>query len=222
MTLPQRFPQSMASAPDTRSTDSTRPDQQRPQPSGFTKVIPNPWIERSRERAWLGHLPDFAMQLSRSVRAGTSFEQALVDAVAGADVPTRVQVASARVAAGQPIVGVIDSWGDQARSEPERLLVAALAVGLGVGAQMGPVLDGIAMALRDELALDARRRVLLVQAQVSALVLVVMPLGFAALSSIIRGGFAFAGITGLLLLVGGLTLDGVGVLWMRRLLRGLR
>ena len=49
-----------------------------------------------------------------------------------------------------------------------------------------------------------------------------MPLGFAALSSIIRGGVAFAGITGLLLLVGGLTLDGVGVLWMRRLLRGLR
>ena len=60
------------------------------------------------------------------------------------------------------------------------------------------------------------------QAQVSALVLVVMPVGFAALSSIMRGSFVFTGVVGVALLAGGLILDGIGVLWMRRLMRGLR
>ena len=78
------------------------------------------------------------------------------------------------------------------------------------------------MALRDELALDARRRVLLVQAQMSAMVLVLMPLAFVLFSSLLRGSFAFSGNVGLVLLVSGVLLDGLGVLWMRRLLRRLR
>lgn len=162
------------------------------------------------------------MQLSRSLRSGQSIDQALIDAADNGGVPARVQMVATRVAAGQQLGTAIDGWAADARSEPERLLVTALKVGLMAGAQMGPVLDGLAMALRDELALDARRRVLLVQAQASALVLVVMPLGFVALISIIRGGFAFNGVAGLVLLIVGLTLDGFGVLWMRRLLRGLR
>lgn len=222
MTLPQRFPTSAPRSPSHSAPASKRTRFEQRFGSGIAATLTNPWRGRSRERAWLMHLPDFTMQVSRAVRSGTSVDHAVVDAVAGFDVPPRVRIASAQVVAGKPIANVIDGWGREARSEPERLLVTALAIGLRVGAQMGPVLDGLAMALRDELALDARRRVLLVQAQMSALVLVVMPLGFAALSSIMRGGFAFSGITGLVLLVGGLTLDGVGVLWMRRLLRGLR
>lgn len=117
---------------------------------------------------------------------------------------------------------MIARWSDDASSESEQLLVTALAIALRAGAQLGPVLDGLAVALRDELALDARRRVLLVQAQVSALVLVAMPVAFALLSSIVRGGVAFSGVTGLVLLTGGIGLDGIGVVWMRRLLRGLQ
>jgi len=171
----------------------------------------------------LHHLPDFAMQLSRAVRSGASIDHALQD-IANIDesLPARVRSVAARVATGQPITVAIDGWAQEAQSEPERLLISALRAGQRVGAQMGPVLDGLAMALRDELALEARRRVLLVQAQLSAAVLVIMPLGFAALSSVMRGGFAFSGARGLVLLIAGLMLDGFGVLWMRRLLRGLR
>jgi len=163
------------------------------------------------------------MQLSRAVRAGASIDHAL-RATADDDVaiPVRVHDVANRVASGQPISSAIEAWAGDARSEPERLLIAALRVGQGVGAHMGPVLDGLAMALRDELALEARRRVLLVQAQLSAAVLVALPIGFVAVSSAMRGSFAFSGTRGLVLLTAGLVLDGFGVLWMRRLLRGLR
>jgi len=217
MTLPQRFP-----APAVRRVPG-----ERSRPSLPTVPIVN-WLARPRrsrrgERAWLHHLPDFAMQLSRAVRSGASIDHALQD-IANIDesLPARVRSVAARVATGQPITVAIDGWAQEAQSEPERLLISALRAGQRVGAQMGPVLDGLAMALRDELALEARRRVLLVQAQLSAAVLVIMPLGFAALSSVMRGGFAFSGARGLVLLIAGLMLDGFGVLWMRRLLRGLR
>lgn len=217
MSLPHRIPVSSAQPVTTPKLAN----QGRSFRRNF-KATSNPWIDRRAERSWLDHLPDFAMQLSRSMRSGIPIEQALVDAAAGASVPARVQMVAARVGAGQPLGTSIENWSGAARSEPERLLVTALKVGLMAGAQMGPVLDGLAMTLRDELALDARRRVLLVQAQASAVVLVVMPLGFVVLVSIMRGGFAFNGVVGLVLLTVGLTLDGLGVFWMRRLLRGLQ
>ncbi len=185
-------------------------------------VLSRPFVVRRRDRLWQSALPDFAMSLSRDLRTGTSIDRALVDAVAANDAPAHMQMVVARVRSGQPIGEVIARWSDDASSESEQLLVTALAIALRAGAQLGPVLDGLAVALRDELALDARRRVLLVQAQVSALVLVAMPVAFALLSSIVRGGVAFSGVTGLVLLTGGIGLDGIGVVWMRRLLRGLQ
>lgn len=177
---------------------------------------------RRRDRTWQSGLPDFAMRVSRDLRTGASIDQALIDAITNTNAPAYVLEVASGLRAGQPIGKAIERWVEVALSESERLLVTALAIGLRAGAQLAPVLDGLAVALRDELALDARRRVLLVQAQVSALVLVAMPVGFSALSSALRGGFAFSGVVGVALLVVGLTLDGIGVIWMRRLLRGLR
>lgn len=177
---------------------------------------------RRSDRTWQSGLPDFAMRVSRDLRTGASIDQALIDAMTETHAPAYVVEVASGLRAGQPIGTAVERWVADARSESERLLATALAIGLRAGAQLAPVLDGLAVALRDELALDARRRVLLVQAQVSALVLVAMPVGFSALSSALRGGFAFSGTVGVALLVVGLTLDGIGVIWMRRLLRGLR
>lgn len=177
---------------------------------------------RRREAAWQSALSDVAMRLSRDLRTGTSIDTALVEAVAIGDAPWRVKAIAAELRAGQLLGAILHRWAIDARTEPERLLVAALSIGFQAGAQLGPVLDGLAVALRDELALDARRRVLLVQAQVSAVVLVVLPIGFAALASVLRGGFVFDDGIGAVLLVVGLVLDGLGVFWMRRLMRGLR
>lgn len=162
------------------------------------------------------------MQLSRSVRSGDMIDSAIGEAVQAFDGPRRVRRVASHLRMGVPLNGLIADWEREARSEPERLLATALRIGLDVGAQLGPLLDGLSSALRDELAAEARRRVLLVQARTSALVLVTLPLGFAAVSSIMRGGSPFAGRGGIILLASGLILDAVGLLWMRRLLRGLQ
>ena len=184
--------------------------------------ILRPLTDRRLERAWQRDLPDFAMRISRTLRAGSSIDRALVEVMAEGKVPPRIRGVAVRVQGGQPMVEVIERWSHDARSDPEALLVAALGIALRSGAQLGPVVDGLGVALRDELALDARRRVLLVQAQMSAMVLVLMPLAFVLFSSLLRGSFAFSGNVGLVLLVSGVLLDGLGVLWMRRLLRRLR
>lgn len=162
------------------------------------------------------------MQLSRSVRSGHMIDSAIGEAASALDSPCRVRRVVSQLQMGVPLDGLIADWEQDAQSEPERLLTTALRIGLDVGAQLGPLLDGLSLALRDELAAEARRRVVLVQAKTSAMVLVTLPLGFAAVSSIARGGSPFAGTTGVILLASGLILDALGVLWMRRLLRGLQ
>lgn len=147
---------------------------------------------RRSDRTWQSGLPDFAMRVSRDLRTGASIDQALIDAMTETHAPAYVVEVASGLRAGQPIGTAVERWVADARSESERLLATALAIGLRAGAQLAPMLDGLAVALRDELALDARRRVLLVQAQVSALVLVAMPVGFSALSSALRGGFALS------------------------------
>ena len=123
--------------------------------------ILRPLTDRRLERAWQRDLPDFAMRISRTLRAGSSIDRALVEVMAEGKVPPRIRGVAVRVQAGQPMVEVIERWSHDARSDPEALLVAALGIALRSGAQLGPVVDGLGVALRDELALDARRRVLL-------------------------------------------------------------
>lgn len=222
MTLPRRSPLVLERTPvPGRSKHNQRLPlvRQLRMPS----TIESRWLERRNERAWRNTLPRFITQLSRALRSGLSIDRALHEVVeATPDLPSRVRTVATQINAGRPLDASLSDWAQAARSEPERLVVTAIVLGQRSGANLGPVLDGIADAVRDELALDARRRVLLVQAQLSAAVLVVLPLGFATVSSLARGSFTFAGPIGMALLAAGLFLDGVGLLWMRRLLRGLR
>ena len=181
------------------------------------------FLERRHERSWREGLSSFVLQLSRALRSGLSIDRALHEVVESApQLPVRVRAAVGQLGAGRSLDVVLTEWLRAAPFEPERLLVTAVALGQRCGANLAPVLDGISDAIRDDLALDARRRVLLVQAKLSTAVLVVLPIGFAAASSLARGSFTFRGPVGIGLLVAGLFLDGLGVWWMRRLLRALR
>lgn len=177
--------------------------------------------QRRLERVWRQGLPAFSLYLARQLRSGATLEQALVEVIGDIDTPDRVSSVGRQLSAGRPLTDVLDEWSETAEGT-EELLVAALRLGPATGAPMARSLEGVATALRDDRELDDRRRVWLAQAQMSAAVLVALPVLFAMLSSALRGRFVYGDRIGVVVLIVGLTLDGVGILWIRRLLRRLR
>lgn len=168
-------------------------------------------------------LPEICVRLSRTVRSGQSVEEAF-DEVVGhvSPLPVGVVRVATQSSTGRPIGVAIDDWVRGAESSAEQLMSSALHIGVRRGGELATTLDVVGDGLRDDLELDARRRVLLVQATMSAAVLVMLPVVFALVASVLRGGLVFQGRLGVALLGTGLGLDALGFLWMRSLMRGLR
>jgi tight adherence protein B len=80
----------------------------------------------------------------------------------------------------------------------------------------------VAATLRERRAVEREATALATQARSSALVIVLAPLAFAALSSLgdpRAGAFLVGTPTGLACLTAGLALDGLGAWWMHRIVR---
>jgi Flp pilus assembly protein TadB len=167
--------------------------------------------------------PEICVRLSRTIRSGRSVEEAFDEVVAHVTpLPVGVVRVATQSSTGRPIGVAIDDWVRGAESSAERLMSSALYLGVRRGGELATTLDVVGGGLRDDLELDARRRVLLVQATMSAAVLVMLPVVFAVVASVLRGGLVFQGRLGVVLIGIGIGLDGLGFLWMRSLMRGLR
>lgn len=167
-------------------------------------------------------LPEVALRLARGLRSGNPIDDALAQVVTEVRAPVGLVMAAQQTRSGRPIVSALEEWLDVADSDAERLLASALMIGLRRGGDVAAAIDLVGEGIRDDLDLAARRRVLLVQATMSAGVLVAMPVVFAVVASVLRGGLVFEGAIGAALVLGGLTLDLLGFVWMRALMRRLR
>ena len=170
-----------------------------------------------------GLLPEIALRLGRAVRAGAPTEVALNNV--GAELThahPQLRVVHGELRSGRPLADTIESWQRRAEGDAEQLLAVALGMGASGGGELAAALDRVGDGLRDVVALDRRRRVVLAQTQLSAGVLVALPIVFAIVASALHGGLIYEGLSGLALLAGGLGLDGLGVVWMRRLIGRLR
>lgn len=168
-------------------------------------------------------LPDVCTHLSRTIRSGRPIEEALQNVACEMTLlPAGLSGAAGQSMSGRPIVAAIEEWAASAESSAEQLLSSALLVGVRQGGDLSNALDLVGAGLRDDLELASRRRVLLIQATMSAAVLLLLPVGFAVVSSVVRGALVFQGRLGAVLVIVGIGLDAVGCLWMRALMRGLR
>lgn len=166
-------------------------------------------------------LPEVALRLSRVVRSGIPLESAIVQVDKDMAHQNRsVRIAASQLAVGRPLSDVSRDWSAHASSDAERLLIGVIEMGVGVGADLAVALDAVGEAIREDVDHDKRRRILLTQSQMSAGVLVCLPVVFALVASLTRG-FVYGSRLGLAFLIGGLCLDFLGVIWIRRLLRRL-
>ena len=181
------------------------------------------YLRRRVDRSAEAGLPEVALRIARALQTGDSLEQALVALSSNvAPLTGGLDRLIRQLRRGRPLEPALDAWLTSAATSSERLLAAALILGVSHGGPLATALDGVGEGLRDELQHSARRRLLLVQAMMSTAVLVALPVVFAIVASIVRGAAIFDDGVGFLLFAGGLLLDGLGLWWMSVLRRRLR
>lgn len=160
--------------------------------------------------------------VARSLRSGASLHQAVQEAATAPGLLGHdLRAVTGEVAAGVPLATALEGWGRRRPLPGVRLTVSALALGVETGGAHARALDGVAATVRARAAVAGEVRALSAQARLSALVIVLAPLGFAALAAATderTAGFLTTPL-GLACLAGGLTLDAVAGLWMHRLSR---
>lgn len=121
---------------------------------------------------------------------------------------------------GLGLQAVLDDWAGRRPTTGVGLLADALALAGATGGSQVGALRSVGDTLREREALQREVSAMAAQAQLSATVLVVTPVAFAAVVALLDhriGTFLLASPLGWACLVGGATLDGAGAWWMRRL-----
>ncbi|MBI2706260.1 MAG: type II secretion system F family protein [Actinobacteria bacterium] len=180
-----------------------------------------------RARRVEAQVPALLDTVGSSLRAGSSFRQALLEAANSAPPPLGAELAPVVRAAnaGGSLAPELERWSRRTPSPAVRLLVAVATLGLRDGGPQRAAVDGVASTVRDRLAVGAEIRALSSQARASALVIVFAPILFAAVAAIADPtvlAFLVSSPIGILCLVGGVVLDGGGALWMARIMRNAR
>jgi tight adherence protein B len=180
-----------------------------------------------RRREMEADVPEVLDVLRATIAAGVAPRRAL-QAAAEAAPPSLVGALAEAVSACELGAGAGDSLAQAGRSHglPE-LLVAGEALDLSevTGAPPGRVLAGVAVAAADRLRSDQARMAATAQARLSARVVAGMApvfLGVLILTAPSDAAFLIRGRPGWLTLGGAAALEGIGILWAGRIVRGAR
>ncbi|HEY0519186.1 MAG TPA: type II secretion system F family protein [Ilumatobacteraceae bacterium] len=155
--------------------------------------------------------------IARQVRSGTSLAGALVDSV-GTQSPLDAVVV--RLARGDALVEALSTCVGTA--DPDlALTVHALSASARLGGPVAATLDDAAAVLRERAAARAERVAQASQARLSARVLTVVPLAFAAWTGVVSDrtrDVYFTSAAGAVCALCGLMLNATGWIWMKRII----
>lgn len=167
-------------------------------------------------------LPEAVDAVAAAVRSGRSVHDGL--AVAADAAPPRLaaelRLVLDGIEQGLPLVDALDRWASTTTVAGADLVASAVGLTGETGGDVAAALGGVADTLRERRALAREIRALSSQARLSAAVIAVAPLGFAALASVTDGDtarFLFGSLGGAVCLVVGVGLDLLGWRWMGRI-----
>ncbi|MGI8755337.1 MAG: type II secretion system F family protein [Acidimicrobiales bacterium] len=181
------------------------------------------WARRAPTRGYEADLLASVGTLGASLRSGASLGQALERAShtkgpCGAD----LALVRSRIAAGWTTQAALDQWAQDTPESAVSLVADALAVAGSSGASQGGAVVAVADTMRDRANRAREVRALASQARASCVVLVLLPLAFAASAAVLDrrvAAFLLTTVGGWACLAGGLALDATGGWWMSRLVR---
>jgi tight adherence protein B len=175
-------------------------------------------IERRTRRLLDLRIPSALDRVVRQLRSGATLPLALRSV--GEDDPVFARI-SAELRQGRSLSDTVEDWRQEDELPNRQLTATALNLASQTGGASARVLDGVAVSLRERVALEREVAALSSQARASAVVLVVAPVVFAAAASMVDGrildlllgepiGWACLGV--------GLGLNALGAFWMSRLI----
>lgn len=182
-------------------------------------LIPFRTMLDARQRGRIDrHIPAALDRVVRQLRSGSTLSLALRRV--GSDEHVFARLAH-DIDQGQSLRDAVNKWRAEDDLPNRKLTATALELASSAGGASARVLDGVAASLRDRVALEREVAALSSQSRASAVVLVLAPVvfaGFAAMFDerildVLIGrpiGWACIGL--------GLGLDGIGALWMARLI----
>jgi tight adherence protein B len=177
-----------------------------------------------RESLFLSQLPDVLQLLSGSLQAGYGFMQA-IDTVAKEATPpasTEFSRVLAEARLGMPVEDALNSMAERVGGEDFRWVVLAINIQRQVGGNLAALLTTVAATLREREMVRRQIKVLSAEGRLSAIILVALPFLLAGYISLVNPGYLqtmFDETVGKIMVAGGVVLMGIGIVWMRKIIK---
>jgi tight adherence protein B len=193
----------------------------------FAAIVP--WVVVSKLAAKRigkieAQLPDLLMILASSLRAGHSFLQALDTATKEIGDPAAGELGRtlAEIRLGRNVGDALDALAVRIGSQDLGWAVTAIEIQRKVGGNLAEVLETVARTIRERETLRRQVKVLSAEGRLSVTILTVLPFLLALYLMAVNPEY-LAVLTGtpigVLLIIGALTLMGVGYVWMRKIVK---
>lgn len=176
-----------------------------------------------RDRRLVGSLPDLLDSVAAELRGGGTVTGALVRSATGTGALSADMTAlCARTDLGQIPADALGDWATRRPLPGVAECAGALAIAITTGGKAAVAVANLAAALRERAGAVDEARALSAQARSSAVVIGAAPIAYLVFASTVDPGSVSALVDspiGWGCLLGGLTLDGLAMAWMRRILR---
>ncbi len=174
-----------------------------------------------RRKAFADQLDDSLQLLASSLRAGHSMLQALNSVSHEAEDPTSTEFARIinEIRVGRPMGPALDEAAARMGSEDFVWVTQAIAINREVGGNLAEVLDGVGHTIRERNQLRRQVQSLSAEGKLSALVLMVLPVGVVGFLSLANPAYLLKlthGLVGYGLIGTAVVLMLVGALWLRK------
>ena len=173
--------------------------------------------DATQRRDLVGSLPVAVELMAAAVRSGSELLDAVSVAAAGVGgaFGSDIAVVVRQVGEGATVSEALARWRDRRQVEGIDRLVLTCEVGRRMGAGLDLSLESLAAGLRLDADSSANRRMAATQSLASAAVMVLLPL----VVIVAQAGSLFGSALGWGCVIAAVALDGVGALWMHRLIR---
>ena len=156
--------------------------------------LPKFWLGRrkgKRLKAFNSELSDTIMLLANSLRAGSSFLQAVEMIVRESRPPISTEFARVirEVNLGLPLDEALANLQRRVRSDDLDLMTTAIAIHHTVGGNLAEILDSIAFTIRERVRIKGEIRTLTAQQRMSGYVVGFLPVGLVIVMSVIAPTF---------------------------------
>jgi tight adherence protein B len=178
--------------------------------------------QRRRVRRFDNQLGDVILMLANALKAGYSFPQALMTVANTGPMPIAGEFGrtSREMQLGLSVDDALRRIVERNASEDLDLLITAVQIHRVVGGNLTEILESIANTIRERVRIKGEIRTLTAQARASGWIISLLPIGLAAVLTVIAPDYftpMFTQLAGQIMLGVGLLMMGLGILIIRKI-----